>query len=181
MAEDACPVFPFDHARSVVQDLHAQLANLFGAFLRFDHGARRWLWTEARTGAAESTAAGVWVLTPDLYWDFQDDEYRQLVYNNVVTRRVPYRYLCADTLVNRDRISELQREYADVVGDAAAELAQFSVVPADEFVWCTEHVLGVIGRRRRRARPTRTGADRRSLHNCKRVARRPRARALSRR
>jgi hypothetical protein len=142
MTDDACPVFPFEDAGSVVETLHGQLANFFGALLRFDHGARRWLWTAERTGKFETRATAVWVLTPDLYWDFQDDQYRELVHQNVVARKIPYRYLYSQSARNSDRVEELQAAYVDALGAAeAAATAKFAPIPEEEFLWCTEHVL----------------------------------------
>lgn len=131
----------FQDERAVLSDLHAQLANLFGALLRFDKGARRWLWTEARTGAMERQASEVWILTPDLYWDFQDEPYRTLVRNNIVDRRARYRYLFMDTQQNRERVADLTSEYAEALGKDVPDLVQFASIPAEAFFWCTEHVL----------------------------------------
>jgi hypothetical protein len=142
MIEDGCPVFAFADERDVLRDLHAQLANLFGAFLRFDHGARRWLWTEARTGAFEVASSTVWVLSPDLYWDFQDEHYRALVNNNVIARRTLYRYLYRDNELNRSRVDDLRGTYVQALGPEETErLVAFAAIPEDAFWWCTEHVL----------------------------------------
>jgi hypothetical protein len=142
MAEDACPVFPYADVGGVLENMHGQLANFFGALLRFDRGARVWLWTAERTGSFERHASSVWVVSPDLYWDFQDEQYRELVYENVVGREVAYRYLYSNTPQNADRVEELRANYKDALGnDQAAATVRFAPIPEDSFWWCTEHVL----------------------------------------
>jgi hypothetical protein len=142
MQVESCPTFSYSDGTSLLDVLHKQMANLFGAFLRFDRGARRWLWTETRTGTMEQKADSVWVLSPDLYWDFQDEHYRDLVHRNVIDRGALYRYLYNETPANVERIAELNEGFVNALGhDEAKRRVYFSPIPEHDFLWCTEHVL----------------------------------------
>jgi hypothetical protein len=141
MLTDACPVFTVSDAHSLVQQFNAQVANLFGAYLRFDHGARHWLWTVQRTGQVELGSKALWILSPNLYWDYQDKEYRDLVFENLTSRRCRYRYLYRATSEMEDQVVELKAEYRRALGDAAADLVRFAPIPDDDFFWCTEQVI----------------------------------------
>lgn len=141
MLEDACPVFVFADTHSLMQQFNAQAANLFGAYLRFDHGARRWLWTVQQTGRIELASSELWILSPNLYWDYQDHEYRQLVFENLTQRHAIYRYLYCSTTQTDDQIKELKLEYERALGPSATELAKFTPIPEVEFTWCAEQVI----------------------------------------
>jgi len=141
MVQDACPVFFFSSAETIVRTLHLQLANLFGAYLRFDQKARNWLWCEERTRQVERASRSVWVITPNFYWDYQDLEFRDIVFTNVTNRGVSYRYLYRGTPENNDRVQEMRRDYQAVMGEAWKNQVQFASIPEKEFSWCTEQVM----------------------------------------
>jgi len=132
---------PFTHSREIVADLKAQMANLMGAYLRFERRAARWLWTEWQTAEIEQVARRVWVLTPNFFWDYADHDYRQLVFENITTRGSRYRYLYPDTHENALRVAEMKRDLDAAIGPSWPARAKYASIPSDEFNWCTEQAL----------------------------------------
>ncbi|MGD0063979.1 MAG: DUF4062 domain-containing protein [Streptosporangiaceae bacterium] len=141
MINDACPVFFFSSAETIIRTLHLQIANLFGAYLRFEQKAKNWLWCEERTRQVERTSRTIWVLTPNFYWDYQDLEFRDIVFSNVARRGVAYRYLYRQTPENTERVEEMQRDYQAAMGEAWRDQVKFAAIPDKEFSWCTEQVM----------------------------------------
>jgi hypothetical protein len=141
MLTDACPAFVFSDGDSLARQLNAQAANLFGAYLRFDQGARRWLWTVQRTGRSEVASQEIWVLSPNLYWDYQDQEYRELVFDNLVKNGCTYRYLYSSNPQTDAQVEELKAEHFRALGEDSKDRALFVPIPESEFLWCAEQVI----------------------------------------
>lgn len=139
--EDACRCMFFENAKDLIVDFHQQMANLLGGYLRFELKASKWLWSEWETRSVERGAKEIWIITPNFYWDYQDEEFRKIVFNNVINRNVVYRYLYKKSLNNEDRVSEMKRDYVRTLGIKWEEKVMYIPIAEEEFVWCTEQIL----------------------------------------
>jgi len=139
--KDNCHCVPFASADEITANLRHQVANLLGAYLRFQQKAVDWIWTERYTHGIERAADVIWVLTPDFYWDYADTEFNQLVHENVTRRRVRYFYLFREDRQSGDRIKEMTAQYEKAIGDSWRELVFSAAIPEEEFFWCAEQVL----------------------------------------
>lgn len=139
--EDNCHCVTFCHADEILSNLKHQLANLLGAYLRFQAKAVDWIWTERYTHRVEESARLVWILTPDFYWDSSDLEFRKLVRTNVTERDVKYFYLFQQTEDSKERIAEMAAEYEGAMGDSWRDSVFFAGIPSGSFLWCAEQVL----------------------------------------
>ncbi|MGN6587511.1 MAG: DUF4062 domain-containing protein [Solirubrobacterales bacterium] len=139
--EDNCNCVTFRHADEILSNLKHQLANLLGAYLRFQEKATNWIWTERYTHRVEERARMVWVLTPDFYWDYADTEFAELVRANVVDRGVKYFYLYRESEGSTERIAEMVSEYEQAAQGSWAGSVFFAGIPLDSFFWCAEQVI----------------------------------------
>ena len=94
-----------------------------------------------RTGKVELGCNELWILSPNLYWDFQDIEYRELVFENVTKNSANYRYLYNSNVATDDQVAELKADYERALGTEALERVKFVGIPEADFVWCAEQVL----------------------------------------
>ena len=139
--EESSRCVSFESSEAVFDDIKEQMANLLGAYLRFQAKAPDWIWTERFTQEVERKADLVWVLTPSFYWDYADPVFRDLVTRNVVERKTRYVYLYRGTDDNDRRISEMTEEYRSRMGDEWRNRVLFAPIPPEEFNWCCEQVL----------------------------------------
>lgn len=138
---DNCRCVPFKEADEILISLRHQTANLLGAYLRFQAKAVDWIWTERYTHTVEEAAKVVWVLTPDLYWDYSDVEFSRLVVSNVTERGVKYFYLYRQDAESDRRVAEMKADYESVIGEEWRTSVHFAGVPANQFFWCAEQVI----------------------------------------
>ena len=131
----------FDHAGEIINDFRKQVANLLGGYLRFELKAANWLWSEWKTRSIERTADEIWVVTPNFYWDYQDPEFRGIVFDNVAKRKITYRYLYRKTPDNEFRVSEMVRDYTAELGELWQKHVHYLPINDQDFVWCTEQIL----------------------------------------
>lgn len=131
----------FSSGQEIIDDFRKQCANYFGAFLRFDLKAAAWLWNEWKTRSVERNAASVWIITPNFYWDYQDPEFHEIVFKNVVERETRYYYIYRETQENRNRIAEMVADYEREIGEKWKERVHYLGIPNDQFHWCTEQII----------------------------------------
>ena len=139
-------VWPFEEHKECVKHLKAQFMNHLGGFFAFSRRAT-WLWNENVTREIERTAAEVWLVTPDFYWDFDDAEFREIVTENIIRRGTVYRYIYRAEGETDTKSREMSRVYALLMqkaGKPGTELTkrlQFLPVKPDDFMWPSEQIL----------------------------------------
>ena len=83
----------------------------------------------------------IWIVTPNFFWDYQDPEFREIVFDNVAKRKARYLYLYRKSTDNEFRITEMIRDYASELGESWQKFVHYLPIEDQDFVWCTEQIL----------------------------------------
>lgn len=129
-----------------VDHIKAQLLNFLGGALRFSTKAS-WLWNENYTRSIEKKASEVWIITPDFMWDFKDEEFRNIVSNNITKRNCKYKYIFLANEKTTAMKEEMMRYYKKVFAENQKDQTElqkqvlFVPVKPSKFFWSCEQII----------------------------------------
>jgi hypothetical protein len=138
-------IWTFNNADECIQHIRSQFSNHLGGLFRFSRRST-WLWGEYKTRGVESNAKEIWIITPNFYWDFVDQDFRNIVIDNVI-RGCVYRYIYLANDSNNRKVKEMLRFYTALFKERSIDVRfvlernYFLPVKEDDFVWSSEQIL----------------------------------------
>ena len=136
----------YETATDCFEHIKKQLLKFLGGTLKFSAKAN-WLWNENYTRGIEKKAKEIWIITPDFLWDYDDEQFREIVVRNITERGCNYRYIYRDSSDNREKRNEMERYYKQAFLEQGKDIqklneqVQFLPVQPDEFYWACEQII----------------------------------------
>lgn len=136
----------YETATDISKHIQKQLLNFLGGTLRFSAKAN-WLWNENYTRAIEKNAKEVWIITPDFLWDYDDEQFREIVVRNITERGCIYKYIYRNSSDNSEKRNEMERYYKQTFEEQGKDIqqlndqVQFLPVAPDNFFWACEQII----------------------------------------
>lgn len=136
----------YETATDCVKHIQKQLLNFLGGTLKFSAKAN-WLWNENYTRAIEKNAKEVWIITPDFLWDYDDEQFREIVVRNITERGCIYKYIYRNSSDNCEKRNEMERYYKQAFDEQGKDIqqlneqVQFLPVVQDDFYWACEQII----------------------------------------